>query len=199
MVGNSEQTKSEETPMLRTLIYVGIGSRKTPDNVLQQMFEVAQQLAESGWLLRSGHADGADNAFEAGCLLANGPMEIYVPWFGFNDAPRDHPDYIRPKATQELADFSRRFHPAWDRCSDAAKLLHMRNACQVLGLEGNKPADLLICWTPKGNGLGGTGQAIRIAQEFNIPVFDLGIPGGFIAEELCKFVEICENNLRRAA
>ena len=186
--------------MSKTLIYAGIGSRKTPDEVLHQMGAIAIQLAESGWLLRSGHANGADMAFETGCTLANGAMEIFIPWYGFNGAPNGHPDYIRPKATQELADFSRQFHPAWDRCSDATKLMHMRNACQVLGLNGDNPVDLVICWTPRGNGSGGTGQAIRIAQANDIPIFDLGIPGDFIQEELCKFVEMCElNNPRKAA
>lgn len=186
--------------MPKTLIYAGIGSRKTPDEILHQMASIATQLAESGWVLRSGHADGADSAFETGCTLADGRMEIYIPWFGFNGAPTNHPDYIRPKATQELADFSKQFHPAWDRCSDTAKLMHMRNACQVLGLSGDVPATMLVCWTPKGNGSGGTGQAIRIAQANEIPIFDLGIPGNFIAEELCKFVEICEtNNTQKAA
>ena len=184
---------------MKTLIYCGIGSRKTPDEILQQMTAIAIQLAESGWVLRSGHAEGADMAFETGSTMGNGAMEIYVPWFGFNGAPTNHPDYIRPKATQELADFSRQFHPAWERCSDAAKLMHMRNACQVLGINGDTPATMLVCWTPKGNGSGGTGQAIRIAEAYQIPIFDLGVPGDFIAEELCKFVEICETKLLQAA
>ncbi len=129
--------------------------------------------------------------------MGNGQMQIFVPWFGFNGAPREHPDYIRPKATQELADFSKQFHPAWERCSDAAKLLHMRNGPQVLGINGDDPVDMVVCWTQNGNGGGGTGQAIRIAQANEIPIFDLGIPGGFIGDEMCKFVEICEKNLAR--
>lgn len=177
--------------MSKTLIYVGIGSRRTPAEVLLQMQDVAVQLADR-WILRSGHADGADNAFESGAVLGNGKMEIYVPWYGFNSAPTDHPDYIRPKATQGLADYAAHFHPAWDKCSDAAKLMHMRNVCQIIGVDGNTPANLVICWTPKGFGQGGTGQAIRIAEHHNIPVFDLGIPGDHIREELCKFIEWCE-------
>ena len=33
----------------------------------------------------------------------------------------------------------------------------------------------VICWTKNGKGTGGTGQAIRIAKGFGIPVFDLAI------------------------
>lgn len=178
--------------MPKTLIYAGIGSRQTPDIVLQQMFDIAQQLADL-WKLRSGHADGADMAFETGAIHANGEMEIYVPWYGFNGAPTNHPDYIRPRATQELADFSAKFHPNWNHCSDAAKLLHMRNACQILGLDGTLPADMVICFTPNGRGSGGTGQALRIAQANNIPIFDLGVPGDDIRQQLCEYVAWKEN------
>lgn len=178
--------------MSKTLIYAGIGSRKTPADVLYQMAIIAQQLSDK-WLLRSGHADGADTAFESGCISANGRMEIFVPWYGFNSAPTNHPDYIRPKATQGLADYAAQFHPAWDKCTDAAKLMHMRNVCQILGEHGDAPVNLVICWTPKGLGQGGTGQAIRIAEAHNIPVFDLGVPGDHIREGLCEFIERCES------
>lgn len=173
--------------MSKTLIYAGIGSRQTPKHVLQEMHAVASQLSDL-WVLRSGHADGADISFETGCIMANGEMEIYVPWFGFNDAPTNHPDYIRPKATEQLASFSAQFHPNWDACTDAAKLLHMRNSCQILGLDGNVPVDMVICWTPNGKGGGGTGQALRIAQACEIPIFDLGIEGDDIRQQLCDYV-----------
>lgn len=177
--------------MTKTLKYAGIGSRETPHAVLQQMYLIAQQLAPN-WLLRSGHADGADTAFELGALDAKGELEIFIPWFGFNGAPMNDKRYIRPRATQELADFAASFHPAWHKCSDPAKLLHMRNVCQVLGEHGDDPVDLLICWTRQGYGNGGSGQAIRIARAYNIPVFDLGTPGGHVQVELCKYVEALE-------
>lgn len=183
--------------MPKTLIYAGIGSRKTPTEVIHQMAAIAIQLAESGWLLRSGHADGADMAFETGCTMVDGEMEIFVPWFGFNDAPTNDPQYIRPRATQGLADYAARFHPAWDKCSDSAKLMHMRNVCQVLGEHGDNHAHLVICWTPNGSGSGGTGQAIRIAQHHDIPVYDLGHrQGDYVREQLCKHIKHFEDNNR---
>lgn len=45
------------------LIYTGIGSRETPEKVQQFMAEIGQALGAAGWTLRSGFADGADNAF----------------------------------------------------------------------------------------------------------------------------------------
>ena len=177
--------------MSKSLIYTGIGSRETPQAVLEVMFNIAMDLAPN-WLLRSGHADGADQAFERGCIQGNGQMEIYIPWNGFNSAPNNHPQYIRRKATQELADFSAQFHPAWNKCSDAAKLMHMRNACQILGQDGQTPADLIICWTKDGKRGGGTGQALRIAEHYNIPIFDLALADDHLIQHLCAYMEKLE-------
>ena len=51
-----------------------------------------------------------------------------------------------------------------------------RNSYQVLGRNLDDPVEFVICWTPGGSGSGGTGQAIRIAKDYQIPVFDLGSP-----------------------
>ena len=47
-----------------------------------------------------------------------------------------------------------------------------RNTYQVLGLDLMSPVDFVICWTPLGRDDGGTGQAIRIANAHNIPVYN---------------------------
>jgi predicted Rossmann fold nucleotide-binding protein DprA/Smf involved in DNA uptake len=47
--------------------YAGIGSRSTPPETLPLIESIAARLAEKGWVLRSGGADGADSAFEKGC------------------------------------------------------------------------------------------------------------------------------------
>jgi hypothetical protein len=61
--------------------YAGIGSRQTPDHVLAAITAVAKVLAERGYILRSGGAEGADTAFEKGAGKAT---EIFLPWRGFN-------------------------------------------------------------------------------------------------------------------
>lgn len=49
---------------------------------------------------------------------------------------------------------------------------------------------LNICWTKNGSGQGGTGQALRIAKAYNIPIFDAGKFKDFedLKSELKKFV-----------
>ena len=66
------------------MTYAGIGSRRTPDDVLEQMTQLAQELGKLGWTLRSGGADGADRAFQDGAEAVGGRREILLPW----DAPR---------------------------------------------------------------------------------------------------------------
>lgn len=64
-------------------------------------------------------------------------------------------------------------HPTWDRCSPGAKALHTRNVHQVLGMDLDSPVRFVVAWTVDGGPTGGTGQAIRIADELGIPVLNL--------------------------
>jgi len=54
------------------IYYAGIGSRQTPDWCLKIFEELGAKLAEEGYILRSGHAEGSDMAFEKGCNKVNG-------------------------------------------------------------------------------------------------------------------------------
>lgn len=154
-----------------SLIYTGIGSRKTPEMLLIHMTQIAEYLS-SKWTLRSGHADGADMAFEVGC---SGSKEIYVPWPTFNGCT----DCIDPSTFinyQEAMTIAENLHPNWAACKQGVRKLHTRNVYQILGKDLNTPTDLVICWTPDGKDSGGTGQALRLARELNIPVFNLFNP-----------------------
>lgn len=149
--------------------YAGIGSRETPDGVLETMKEVARILAHEGWILRSGGADGADLAFEDGCDNANGQKEIFLPWKGFN---KNKSSFVDP--TREMFDMAREIHAKWEILSMGSKKLHARNCAQVLGYDLNTPSSVIICWTVDGKTKGGTATAIKIADKNGIPVINLG-------------------------
>ena len=157
------------------MIYAGIGSRKTPRDILDIMVDVGAWMAREGHTLRSGHAPGADQAFEDGCNRLRGSKEIYLPWSRFENAPMTK-GYILADVP-EAWEIAERFHPAWHKLSQGAQKMMARNSHQVLGLNLQTPCDLVICWTEHGAGGGGTGQALRIAKSHNIPIYDLGIPG----------------------
>ena len=44
--------------------YAGVGHRNTPENVRNMMTNIGSQLAQMGFILRSGNAIGADQAWE---------------------------------------------------------------------------------------------------------------------------------------
>jgi hypothetical protein len=152
--------------MLRTKAYAGIGSRETPKEVQKKMTEIASRLSLLGYVLYSGGADGADEAFELGASHRT----IFLPWDGFNGKSADGNDYVVPPTNLELAE---RFHPKPSGLSRGGLALMSRNSYQVLGPDLKSPVDFVLCWTKDGKASGGTGQAIRIAKAHNIPVFNL--------------------------
>lgn len=142
-------------------LYAGIGSRETPFPVLQQMQEWGNWFARSGLVLRSGHARGADQAFELGCdsaLPGHQAKQIFTA-----DMSNRYPNWF---------DHAAAFHPAWPKCSPYAQALHARNSAIVLGAQLNDPVTFVCCWTKGGKASGGTGQALRIAAHCEIPVFN---------------------------
>lgn len=166
---------------MRKIYYTGIGSRQTPDDILEEMRKFANTMAQQGmFVLRSGYAPGADKAFSDG--VGKGKMEVYLPWPGFEGAPHNSYDnrFISlvdlPKDVVSTAtDIAKGKHPRWDALSTGARKLHTRNVFQVLGKDLQSISDVIICYTEGGRGAGGTGQAIRIAKFLKVPIFDWGI------------------------
>jgi hypothetical protein len=136
--------------------YAGIGSRETPNEILEIMENLSKKLELEGYILRSGHAIGADQAFESG-IINNINKEIF----------------IADQATPEAIKYASNFHPYWNHCNDYIKKLHGRNAMIILGKDLNTPVKFVICWTKNGKNLGGTGLSIRIATKNNIKIFNL--------------------------
>jgi hypothetical protein len=163
--------------IMAQFFYAGIGSRQTPLPVLALMSAVAARLAAAGWTLRSGGADGADLAFEQGA--GNGPKEIYLPWQGFNGNAS-----LLSEIDDAAFELAAQYHPNWNRLKPSVRRLIARNGYQVLGRDLTTPVRFVLCWTPDGiisaqgrtAASGGTGQAIAIAADRGIPVFNLARP-----------------------
>lgn len=157
--------------------YAGIGSRKTPPDILAVMHLVAGGLAELGWTLRTGGAESADEAFLNGALDSHGRVELYLPWPRFRDYRQASYALGRVRVwdrpTRSAYQLAERYHPNWKNLRDSAKSLHAQNAHQVLGPDLTDPVRMLVCWTPGGNEVGGTAQALRIARDRRITVFNL--------------------------
>lgn len=137
------------------MFYAGIGSRKTPHDILYKMEFFGAMLKNKGYVLHSGGASGADAAFSI--AVPNNLKIIF------------RPEHATPEAIHKAS----QYHPAWARCNDYVKKLHGRNAQIILGKNLDSPVEFVICWTPSGKLVGGTSIGIRIAQDYNIPVYNL--------------------------
>lgn len=148
--------------------YTGVGSRETPDDILDTFTDIAKTLHDEGYILRSGGAEGADTAFEEG---AGNKADIYLPWREFNDNPSE-----LFNVSNEALRIAASIHPNWGACRRGAQLLHGRNVYQVLGddLENPDPSKFLICWTKDGREIGGTRTAIVLAKQHDVPVYNFG-------------------------
>lgn len=150
--------------------YTGIGARKTPPEIMVVERQVASSLERHGYILRSGGAAGSDTAFEQGVIRPTN-KRIYLPWHGFNGRASK---YNTP--TREAIELASRYHPAWEKLGQASRKLMGRNSHQVLGYDLVTPSEFIICWTPGGEMVGGTSQALRIGLDHKIPIINLGAP-----------------------
>ena len=137
--------------------FAGIGSRSTPPDILIQMTKIASAFESLGYTLRSGGAKGADQTFERGITSLK---EIFYS----------------KDATKESIDLALKYHPnpgALKRKGKYVLGLIGRNMQILLGRDLNDPVDFVVCWTPDGQASGGTGQAMRVAMDKNIPIYNL--------------------------
>ena len=148
--------------------YTGIGSRETPPYIQGMMTGIAQILSDADYVLRSGGADGADTAFEVG-ITNEDKKEIYLPWKNFNNNKSK-----RYGVCSQALIMAKHYHPNWHACSQYARKFHARNCYQILGRDLHTPSKFVVCWTPEGKITGGTGQALRIALDLDIPIINFG-------------------------
>lgn len=157
--------------------YAGIGNRHgVPTEVKSCIQHIAGNLAGSGYVLRSGGAEGCDQAFEQGARRAKGKCEIFLPWKQYNDhqSRKFEPSF-------EAWLIAQRFHPRWSTLSLGAQNMMSRNVHQVLGEDLDAPVEFVLCYTRDGctstdtrtKDTGGTGMAISVACAWGIPVFNL--------------------------
>lgn len=139
------------------------------------MEQVAFALAKEGRILRSGCAPGADSAFEKGAREAGGTLELFLPWPNFEDrADAVLGEHGRHSPAPWTFPIAEQFHPKWGALKPGGKRLHARNVHQILGPEEDSEwSRFVICWTGDGKASGGTGQAMRIAEHYEIPIFNL--------------------------
>lgn len=163
--------------------YTGIGSRTINHSTHALLRTCAGHLKDHGWTLRSGHAPGADQAFEIG---AGNASQIFLPWPRFESA-RACPGgaLVMGEPLPDAYAIAANHHPVWHSLPLAAQKLHARNSHEVLGPELSSPSSFVLCWTKDSKG--GTEQALRIARAHGIRIFD--VADDFVREHIEQWCE----------
>ena len=207
-----------------TRYYAGIGARAAPKDILLIAEQLSKEIDELSIGLRSGHAVGMDTAFEKPVLAHRAmedysgrlvPPEIYLPWTGFNGArpSKYYIDATKLPKHDEANELIKTIHPAYHRLTGGVKLLHSRNAFQVLGRDLESPSLFVLFWaepiafdkkgrlideetkivldkddiSPRAFVKGGTNTAVSIAHQNGIPLFNL-----YFDEDIERFKEFLE-------
>lgn len=182
--------------------YSGIGSRETPEDVLEVMQGIGWAMATLGYRLRSGGADKADTAFMEGAIKAAGDVpglaEIYLPWKNFSKMPTQS-DILTSSLFiwEDAKTIASTIHPAWEKFEQdpdkyrGVMALHTRNVCQILGQDLETPSVVVYCYAEpvgkEGQVKGGTGTAVKLALSKGIKVVNLYHPESLTAAK--QFVE----------
>lgn len=158
--------------------YTGIGARDTPDFILKDMERIGRALASQGFELRSGNAEGADQAFARGANgLAPALVTLYLPWYSFHQEAI-HPEntvYTHPAPwTESIArKSSAELGRNWPSSQGQQKLLS-RNVHQIMGVnQGDGDSLFVICWTRGASMVGGTSYALQLAIKRNVKIHNL--------------------------
>lgn len=140
-------------------VYAGIGPRETPIPVIAVLKGLSSELSDLGWMLRSGHGKGADQAFEAG---TDNKQVFYSV----------HPDEF----TKRVKKIAAEHHGGYHHLNDYVKGLMNRNVQILLDRLADDPVACVIYWQDPAIGInakGGTQHSRRIAKTFNIPTFNI--------------------------
>lgn len=138
------------------LKYTGVGSHfGTPVSILREIIVIAIKLEELGFICRTGDADECDKAFRIGVRHSEN-IEVYE----------------RGQGTPESIALALKLHPNPEAAVKYTRWLG-RNPMQVAGPNLDDPSKFVVCYTPNGQVVGGTGLTMRVAFKFHVPVMNL--------------------------
>ena len=175
----------------------GIGSRELTYDQKAICFKLGEWIVQQGHQLYSGNAEGADFAFASGGN-AQDPKQVHLmlPWGAFNQGQLAPLNVVLTEADLDQTErgfylrMAREHHPRFDYLSQGAQKLHLRNGMILFPPAGNNPSpvDMVLAWPSTKKGGGGTGQGMRIAERFGIPLVNIGLCSRQELSNLCQTI-----------
>jgi len=157
------------------MIISAIGTRQLSPGWRSLIGSFSRAIGEAEWMLRTGAAQGSDQAW---CEhMPHDNVSLYLPWPTYEHNWWKGGGYrIKHNPSAEAMKIARRYHPNWEKCTQGVRKLHARNSHILLGPECTRGSDLVVCYTVGGGDTGGTGQGIRLARREEIPVLNIHHP-----------------------
>lgn len=156
-----------------------IGSRGLKLSEIFACEAIGRAIAERGWELHTGNAQGADQAFAKGANEVNPKtVHLHLPWFKYERqaiVPGNVVRTVDDLALEELewyTEIAARHHPAWGHLSQGVRKLMIRNGMIILPRLGH-PVTCTVAWPSDKMGGGGTGQGMRMSGEVKATLIDL--------------------------
>lgn len=200
---SDKPTEEKKVPLGGKFEFAMIGSRATPNNVLELMADAAEWLLKKGAVGDSGGAPAADKALEHGYwkayyseidnrLINLGNIRVYLPFptFEGNDRFNDRVEYVvanRLSTWDEALVMAEKIYDNYGRNKSFAQLgpgiraMGGRNMMQVLGPMLDRPKDIIIFYAPPAKDKkliveGGTNLAVALGDEYGVPMVNLYYP-----------------------
>jgi hypothetical protein len=173
-----------------TMTYAGIGSRETPQEVLDKMTEVAKYLDGLGYTLNTGKTFTAkpstdpkyQKQYEERLAFSkknNGKVGLDEEGadraFSLGTTKKNLFGVNAPVGKKEMS-VMEEIHPSPDRLKEGGKKLMARNTNQIFGENLNTPVDFVLFYAKETKGIrpeGGTGQAVEMARRKGIPTINM--------------------------
>jgi len=154
-----------------------IGSRDLNKDELARCKEWGYKFAREGYVIQTGNARGADQAFAEGANTVNPEMVmLFLPWSSYEKHRIIEGNKVivfdeSNPAHRLWMEEAEKHHPAWYKLSRGSRLLMARNIGIIDGT-------FYVVAFPKTNPfgqLGGTGQGIRYATSRGVPVYRMDL------------------------
>jgi hypothetical protein len=169
-----------------------IGSRELSEHELSTCEKLGWWIARCGHELHSGNATGADQAYARGANQVNPELvHLHIPWYRYERAAICNGNIvwnleeISVEWHEKYAKVAEKLHPAWHRLSQGARKLMIRNGFIVKPPPEFDFVDLVLAF-PGRLKLGGTGQGMRLANDYGIKLVDLRDLGELELAQLCE-------------
>lgn len=179
------------------ITYAGIGSREITDKETILIEKISSELSKK-FIVFSGNAPGSDQAFQRG---SNGKCILFLPWKNFING-YNMENCIKwfdvGNSKEGLASVPKYHDNVKKLTPNGGMKLMARNYHQIMGYDiYPKVSFVVYCASRKENGdiKGGTGQAVKIAKDLNIPT--INIRDAFWKEDLKAVIEkVLKNNMK---